>query len=186
MKKIKLLFFIIFIISCNPKTSKNNDQERYSGNLKTFEKSDSINPVAVAFTERLKTGKKLSPLFSNTWTFIYNEDDRCTGFTSGKVTYSNKLFIDTNMKIKVLNTSEYAWACEKKDPYYYEMTFNLKEKLKKWNKIELNTEDTYSDTSKKEKNVFYIFGAGESDYIKLYINEDNLIHTFKYSIEDPG
>ena len=89
------------------------------------------------------------------------------------------------MKIKVKNNSEYAWACEKKDPYYFEMSFDLREKLKDWDRFELQPE-SYSDTLEEEKNTFYILGAGASDYIKLYVNEDNLISTFKYSSEDPG
>lgn len=140
--------------------------------------------AAIDFTEKLKNGKKLAPLFSAMWTLTYHEENRCTGSTNGKETY-NQSKIDSEINIEVKNNSEHAWACEKKEEYYYEMVFDLKEKVKDWDRFELQ-DDSYSDTSDIENNAFYIVGAGESDYIKIYIDENNLIATLKYSSEDPG
>ncbi len=141
--------------------------------------------IAQDFTNRLKTGEKLSSLVNNVWSFIYNEYDRCSGSTYGKVSNQSNLAIDNELVLKVKNDSNDAWACEKKAPYYYEMKFDLQEKLRNWDRFELQNNE-YSDTPKKELNSFYILGAGESDYIKITIDSNNLISSIKYSIEDPG
>lgn len=142
-------------------------------------------PAEVAFTERLKNKQPLSSLLSNPWTFIYHADNRCTGSTDGKITFNQKNLIDNIIEIEVLNDSQYAWACEKRDPYSSKITFNLKEKLKEWDRIELQF-DEYSNAPEKEGNTFYILGGGESDYLKINVDKDNFISTVLYSSEDPG
>lgn len=194
---MKLAFYFVLlsiIISCG---NHNSEHKINTDSKLKVEKTEEVRvvdnhvntekgrPIALKFTERLKKGENLASLFGKTWTFIYHEENRCTGSTDGKVTYGSKITIDHKLQLQVKNNSEYAWACEKKEPYHFEMIFNLKENLKHWDRIELQS-SAYSDESDKQENTFFILGAGESDYIKIYINENNLISTFKYSSEDPG
>ena len=142
--------------------------------------------IALNFTNALRLEKDLAPLLSDKWTFVYHEDNRCAGSTDGEKTYNDSAKIDADIVLKVTNNSDSAWACEKKDSYDFELTFNLQKKINsEWNRIELQN-DSYSITSGKENNAFYILGAGESDYIKIYINDDNLITSLLYGSEDPG
>ncbi len=194
---MKLVFYLVLLfinISCKNNNSEhtinNEDKLKVEKTEEVITINDKINTetrkqVALEFTERLKKGEGLASLFSKIWTFIYHEDNRCTGSTDGKVTYGSNITIDNKLRIKVKNNSEYAWACQKKESYYYEMTFDLRENLKNWNRIELQSSE-YSDGPNKQENTFFILGAGESDYIKIHIDENNLISTLKYNSEDPG
>ena len=185
MKQILYLALIVSIISCKENNSQEKKSVEKAKNSQQIDNPKNGKNVALNFIKRLKNGENVSSLFGDTWTFKYHEDNRCTGSTDGKVTYNGHIKLDNKVRIKVKNDSEHAWACEKKEAYYYEMIFDLKEKIKTWERIELD-DDSDTDTTEKEAKTFYILGRGASDYIRIHINENNLISTFKYSSEDPG
>jgi hypothetical protein len=72
------------------------------------------------------------------------------------------------------------WLCDKKEPKEFYLDFSLKERVKDWDRIEIPNYEV------QEKNIVYIIGWGESDYIKLYYNDINLIVKMEYRREDPG
>lgn len=87
--------------------------------------------------------------------------------------------IDSIIKVQVTNDGD-GWLCEKTEPRTYFLNFDLMKKIATWDRIEV------PNYEHNEKNSFYIVGAGESDYIKLHYNLDNLIIKLEYSSEDPG
>jgi hypothetical protein len=131
------------------------------------------------FLKRLTNGEKLYSFFSDNWTFIYHEDNRCDGSTNGEKSNLSNLEIDRIIKIKVVNDGD-GWACEKKGSTEFYLNFRLKEQVKNWDRFEIIKYD------EQEKNVVYVWGAGESDYLKLYYDDNNLIVKMEYRSEDPG
>ena len=137
-----------------------------------------INP-ADFFVKCLMNKEKLQSFFSDNWTFIYHADDRCEGSTDGQISDIPPFKVDEIIRIKVMNDGD-GWLCDKKEPKEFYLDFSLKERIKDWDRIEI------ADYENQEKNVVYINGWGESDYIKLYYDKNNLIVKMEYRREDPG
>ncbi|WP_070138049.1 hypothetical protein [Crocinitomix algicola] len=131
------------------------------------------------FLKNLKKGFNLSPFFIDNWTFLFHEDNRCDGSTDGQLHDLKKTAIDSTINLKVVNDGD-GWACDKKEPRTYHMDFNLKKKITLWDRFEIHH---FSNDNKKK---VYLLGAGESDYIILHFNSDDLIFLFEYRSEDPG
>lgn len=135
-----------------------------------------------AFVTRLANGDNLDLLMSNNWSFIYHEDNRCDGSTDG---YSDKLTksrIDEKIKIQIINDGE-GWVCDKKESSRFMLEFSLIKQVKNWDRFIIAE---YSD---QKEMVFYILGAGESDYLKIHYNifdDEFLIVKLEYRSEDPG
>ncbi|EMS33664.1 hypothetical protein C943_04543 [Mariniradius saccharolyticus AK6] len=72
------------------------------------------------------------------------------------------------------------WACEKREPKTYDLDFDLRKKINGWDRFEITNHEN------QEENIVYVVGAGESDYLKLYYNDKNLIVKLEYRSEDPG
>jgi hypothetical protein len=192
MKKKSILYFIafcclIFSESCKNQTEKETKNKTEITNAdKMVQNSPAIenSPTNLAseFLKRLEKGQNLSVLMSNKWTFIYHEDNRCDGSTDGSKVDLPGLAIDKTISILVENDGE-GWACAKKKPSKFNLDFVLKEKVKNWDRFKI------AEYSKPEENIFYIQGAGESDYIIIYfekIDDKYLILKLEYRSEDPG
>jgi len=131
------------------------------------------------FLTNLKTGEKLSSFFNDNWIFIYHEDNRCDGSTDGQIDNLKSTQIDTIIKLKVKNDGN-GWACDKKEPKTFNLDFDLKKKIKDWDRFEIPSYEN------QEENIVYVVGAGESDYLKVYYDNNDLIIKLEYRSEDPG
>ncbi|MEO6818116.1 MAG: hypothetical protein ABI266_02245 [Ginsengibacter sp.] len=140
---------------------------------------DNVDLQATAFIENLKNGKKLSSFFNDKWLLIYHEDNRCTGSTDGQINNLSSLQIDSELLLKVKNDGD-GWACEKQEPKTYDFNFYLKKQISKWDRFVI------PNYEKKENNIVYVLGAGESDFLILHYNENKKIIKLEYRSEDPG
>lgn len=131
------------------------------------------------FLNSLKTGAKLSPFFTDGWLLNYHQDNRCDGTTEGEIGNLKSMRIDSEIKLSVKNDGA-GWACDKKEPKTFDLFFNLNKKVADWDRFEISKHDEL------EKNVVYIVGSGESDYLKLHYDENALIMKLEYRSEDPG
>jgi len=154
---------------------QDSESESTEGN----ESKSEIQEKASAFTKSLEAGEELASYFNESWVFVYHEDNRCDGSTDGSLENLGIAAIDSPIKLEVKNDGE-GWACEKKDPKTYEMEFDLKQKLKEWDRFEVQSYD------KENQNSVYIAGSGESDYLKLTFNANKQISQLEYRSEDPG
>ena len=139
----------------------------------------SIDSLSHLFLENLENGKDLSLFFAKEWIFVYHEDNRCEGSTDGEINHLNKSDIDKIIKLTVKNDGE-GWACEKTLPTTFELNFNLKQTVKSWDRFQIRNDE------QTEKNVVYVLGKGESDYLKLFYDENHLIFKLQYGSEDSG
>lgn len=193
LKSIIFIGFLIIINSCKyeKKTKENipyiSEVKIVLSEVKPIKINTDlqIKEIALNFTEKIKNGESLMSLMDEKWTLIYHEDNRCTGSTDGEKMNLSNTQIDEKIILNVKNNSEFAWACEKKESYNYNFEFDLKRQIENWDRFELQNDD-YSDSTNKEKNVFFILGAGDSDLIKIYIGKNKLVKILKYSSEDPG
>ncbi|MEM8892141.1 MAG: hypothetical protein AAGD28_29450 [Bacteroidota bacterium] len=185
-----------FLISCNSSTSKSthekqipsensqsqidkvNTEARTSTQSKA-EDQDGLDSSLSGFVENLKSGKDLSSFFNPNWSFVYHEDNRCEGSTDGQVENLSNTAIDSEIKLAVKNDGD-GWACEKKEPTSYELDFDLKQKVADWDRVEI------ADYGDQEEKIMYVLGKGESDFLKLHFNDQDLIIIFEYRSEDPG
>ncbi len=191
-----IVVFSIFLFSCQNPTQKetNNKTKQHSiskeiaveklSNLKETDDAVSLSDISIdslshRFVEKLENGKDLSLFFAKEWVFVYHEDNRCDGSTDGEINNLNQSHIDKTIKLTVKNDGE-GWACEKTLPKTFELNFNLKKMVKSWDRFQI---PNYEQT---EKNVVYVLGKGESDYLKLYYDENHLIFKLQYGSEDPG
>lgn len=198
LKNIKfsiLLFGIITcIISCDSTANKINSQNVPSTYTNQITENDSkvdtveqsilvphknIELLTKEFIQMLKSGKNVSSFFSENWVLNYHEDNRCTGSTDGKTESLASSQIDKVISMNVKNDGD-GWACDKQSPKKYVFAFDLKKQVAKWDRFEI------PGYEKKEKNVVYIVGAGESDLIKLHFNDSKMINKLEYRSEDPG
>ncbi|MEO5911381.1 MAG: hypothetical protein ABIP95_10865 [Pelobium sp.] len=166
-----------------PSSSKDNVVEQLS-NSKAKEDAVSLSDISVdslthRFLKNLEKGKDLSLFFAKEWIFVYHEDNRCEGSTDGKINHLNQSDIDKTIKLTVKNDGE-GWACEKTPPKTFELNFNLKQTVKSWDRFQI------PNYVQKQKSIVYIIGKGESDYLKLYYDENHLIFKLQYGSEDPG
>lgn len=139
----------------------------------------SIDSLAQSLVTNLKNGIDIASFFAEDWIFIYHADNRCDGSTDGKIDHLKSLAVDKTIKLTVKNDGD-GWACEKTKPKSYDLNFNLKNEVKSWDRLLILNQE------KKERNVIYIIGKGESDYLKLHYNEVHLIVKIEYRSEDPG
>jgi len=173
MKKIVAILSVLAIIigSCGQTANKPNSTTENIVETGTI--------VAELFVEWLMNEEKLQLLFSDNWTFIYHENNRCDGSTDGQISNLPPFKVDEIIRIKVMNDGD-GWLCDKKEPKEFYLDFSLKEHVKNWDRIEISGYEI------QEKKLVYIEGWGESDYIKLYFDNHNLITKMEYRSEDPG
>lgn len=177
MKPINVILGLSLIIlgSCkdlSSPTSSKKEKETPNTEQTCYEQSNN-------FVEALKSNRTLSSYFAESWSFVYHEDNRCDGQTDGNINSLNSEVIDAVIPIKVVNDGE-GWACEKKEESSYILSFNLKEEIKLWDRIEV------ANYKNNESNKIYINGKGESDYLVVYFNANCKIHQLEYRSEDPG
>jgi len=172
---ITLISFITIIISCRSNTNGNIDET----NSTISNDEDPVDLSASEFVKKLKTGEKLSVFFKDNWTFVYHEDNRCNGTTKGQMDNLKSTQIDSKITLQVKNDGD-GWACEKKEPKTYYLDFEIKRKVAAWDRFEIPRYEN------QESQIVYILGAGESDYLKLYYDTNNLIVKLEYRSEDPG
>ena len=138
-----------------------------------------LDSKALEFLSSLKSGGKLNSYFNDSWIFVYHEDNRCDGSTDGQLDNLTKMMIDSIITLQVKNNGD-GWACDKKEPKTYDLDFDIKKKVADWDRFEI------SNNENQEKNVVYIVGRGESDYLKLHYGNNDLIIKLVYRSEDPG
>lgn len=148
-------------------------------NVSATENQLANNSKPEGFLEALEAGENLNAYFSNDWFFVYHEDNRCDGSTDGEIDHLRSTQIDSIIRLQVKNDGD-GWACEKKEPSTFEMDFDLKKKVTTWDRFEIPEEED------QEEGVVYVLGAGASDYLMLYYNDNNLIIKLEYRSEDPG
>ena len=191
---ITLIALMTVLISCNSSTNSNakkiksvidkekvdkTDIDSKTINKSTREVQIKIDSKATGFINNLKAKEILSSYFNDNWIFIYHEDDRCDGSTDGQLDNLRSAQIDSIIRLQVKNDGE-GWACKKKEPKTYDLDFEIMKKIKDWDRFEiLNYEN-------QEENIIYVVGAGESDYLKLHYDDNNLIVKLEYRSEDPG
>ncbi len=193
---ITLLGFVaILILFSNPINSNANENKTtigynnkqvyktnvfsMKGNKLTKEIQTQIDSKALGFVKNLKIGEKLSSFFNDHWLFIYHEDNRCDGTTDGQLDNLKSTLIDSIITLQVKNDGD-GWACDKKNPKTYTLDFDLKKKIADWDRFEIPNYEN------QDENIVYVLGAGESDYLKLHFNDNNLIIKLEYRSEDPG
>ncbi|MFS4468746.1 hypothetical protein [Maribacter sp. 2210JD10-5] len=189
MIKLKLIIYTFLgLITChspiNKKTIHKSQIENTVIDFKVLNDSTldvqiQIDQRVLDFVKNLKHGEKLGPFFVENWILVYHEDNRCDGSTDGQIGNLTSTKIDSAIKLQVKNDGD-GWACDKKAPKTYDMDFDLKKKIAGWDRFEI------PDYENEEKNIVYVVGAGESDYLKLHYNDDNLIFKLEYRSEDPG
>lgn len=108
-----------------------------------------------------------------------HRDNRCEGSTDGEVGDLASYSIDFIILFEVYNDGD-PWLCETTEPSTYEFEFDLDREFDNWERFEIVAYEG------QHPDVVYIYGAGESDYMKLHYNEDGLINTLEYMSEDPG
>lgn len=193
---ITLLSFMTILISCTGSTNRNvndngltieKDKEQIdkpvidskTKNEKATEIKTQTDSKTSGFLANLKTGEKLSSFFNDNWIFIYHEDNRCDGSTDGQIDNLNSTQIDSIIKLQVKNDGD-GWACDKKEPKTFDLDFDLKKKSKDWDRFEIPNYENQED------NIVYLVGGGESDYLKLHYDNNDLIIKLEYRSEDPG
>jgi hypothetical protein len=193
---IFLFSFVSILIACNSSSSSNmkgnmatigyaNEQvdnadiDTKTANESTTVAQISVDSIASGFVENLETGGELSLFFNDSWTFVYHEDNRCDGSTDGQIDNLKSTQIDSVIRLEVKNDGD-GWACDKKVPRTFVLAFDLKKKVTDWDRFDIPHYEN------QEANIVYVVGAGESDYLKLHYNDNNLIVKLEYRSEDPG
>lgn len=194
--KCTILIGLMILVSCQYSSPKKNSDVDKTGKSKKeiLKKSTAISKPKLAvtplvdipidslahrFVEKLAHAKDLGSFFNKEWTLVYHEDNRCDGSTDGQINHLKKSDIDKTLKLTVKNDGD-GWACEKTEPRSYDLNFNLKQKVKSWDRFQI------PNYEKKEHNVIYVIGKGESDYLKLHYNDAHLIIKLEYGSVDPG
>lgn len=190
-KKSEIILIVIccfiFSESCKNQTEKEaKNKDKIAIEDKSMQNSSAIENnttnLAKEFLRRLEKGQSLGFMMNNKWTFIYHEDNRCDGSTDGLKHDLPDFAIDKVISISVENDGK-GWACPKKKPSKFNLDFVLKEQIKQWDRFII------AEYSKPKENIFYLQGAGESDYLIIYfekINNKYLILKLEYKSEDPG
>jgi hypothetical protein len=155
------------------------DIDTKTSNESTTVAQISVDSIASGFVENLEMGGKLSLFFYDSWTFVYHEDNRCDGSTDGQIDNLKSTQIDSVIRLEVKNDGD-GWACDKKVPRTFVLDFDLKEKVMDWDRFDIPNYEN------QKRNIVYMVGAGESDYLKLHYNDNNLIVKLEYRSEDPG
>ena len=193
---ISFFCIVTILISCNSSTNSkvtgdNNvtidieeqidkaEIETRTTNESTTTAQIPVDSKASGFVDNLKSGEILSLFFNDSWIFIYHEDNRCDGSTDGQIDNLKSTQIDSIIRLQVKNDGN-GWASDKKEPKTYDLDFDLKKKITDWDKFEIPNYEN------QEENIVYVVGAGESDYLKLHYNDNDLIIKLEYRSEDPG
>ena len=193
---LTLLSSLTILISCNSSTNSNvtknnsineNDKKQIEKveidleikNGSNSEVKKQIDLRGSDFVKGLKNGENLSSFFNANWIFIYHEDNRCDGSTDGQIDNLKSIQVDTIIRLQVKNDGD-GWACDKKASKTYDLDFDLKKKIANWDRFEMPHYDN------QEENIVYIVGAGESDYLILHYDNNDLIIKLEYRSEDPG
>lgn len=191
---VSLIGFVTILISCNIWTNSNatGNKAKIVDNKEhgevdiftttTYQSTAAENTVAskaLEFVENLEAGKRLSLFFNNSWTFVYQEDNRCDGTTDGQIDKLKSTQIDTIITLQVKNKGD-GWACDKKESTIFDLDFDLKKKIENWDRFEVQYYDN------QEEDIVFVVGAGESDYLKLQYDDNKLIVKLQYGSEDPG
>jgi hypothetical protein len=134
---------------------------------------------ALQFIKHLEEGESLSSFFNENWLLIYYTDNRCDGATEGQVENLKSTQIDSIIGLRVTNDGD-AWLCDKKEPSSFDFSFDIKKQVANWDRFEI------LESENQEDRIVYVLGAGQSDYLKLFFNEKNLIIKLEYRSEDPG
>lgn len=187
-----LAIFILFDNSMNnnifrDKTKVIDNREKINKlniDIRTTKESSTLDQITVnskasEFVKNLKSGEKLSLFFNSSWIFIYHEDNRCDGSTDGQIQNLKSTQIDSIIRLQVKNDGD-GWACDKNKPKTIDLDFYLKKKITDWHRFEI------PNYKNQERNILYVLGSGESDYLKLHYNDNYLIIKLEYRSEDPG
>jgi hypothetical protein len=191
MKKIIIYVSLIIFCACTQTGKKSNIVEEDIASVEwgvenlaneesfTTENSSRTNTNSVEnFVKHLMNEEKLHSFFSDNWTFIYHEDNRCDGSTDGEKSNLSNFDIDEIIKIKVVNDGD-GWACEKTDITEFHLDFSLKKIVKRTFE---NPELEY-----RKKNIVYVIGSvAGTHYLILYYDDNGLIVKMEYRGEDPG
>ncbi len=191
MKAFRVFLIIVpLLLSCvsNTKDRVNEGNQSIESNTTEMhpEKSEESNsgvssPVhakASEFIKCLQSGRKLESFFRNNWTLVYHEDNRLDGSSDGEIESLTNCRIDTIIRLSVYNDG-HGWE-EHKEPKTHNLEFSLKHLVKGWNRFEI------PDYEYRGGNKIHVVGKGESDYIVLFYDSDNLIVRLEYRSEDPG
>lgn len=173
-----------YVIKTNGKLErKGRIENKIEESRESFPEDDVISELPVQidvkaadFIKNLKNGEKLSSFFVENWELLYHEDNRCTGFIDGLIDHLASQQIDSNINLNVREAGN-GWACEKRDPKTYSMEFNLRKKIADWDRIEIRIQ---------ERNIVYVVGKGESDWLILHYSTSGMIVKVEYKSEDPG
>ncbi len=177
-----------FMISCTDSKEKSENESTTDNDKMQVEEVDTEtkeepkaqdNSDASSFVENLKAGNELNSFFSENWTLVYHEDNRCDGSTDGQIDDLESSQVNAAIKLEVENDGE-GWACDKKEPSTFDLEFDLRKKVADWDRFEIPGDES------QEENVVYVLGMGASDYIVLHYNDEGLISTLEYKSEDPG
>lgn len=166
-------------------TSKNNQERKVETpidfnitNDTLIDVKELINTKSIEFVKNLKAGKKVSLFFNTYWTFVYHSDNRADGSTDGKIENLKSNDIDSILNLQVKNDG-IGWF-KKKEAKTHTINFDIKKEIADWDRFEIPNYEN------KEKNIVYVVGSGESDYLKLHYNDNGLIIQLEYRSEDPG
>ncbi len=191
LTNLTLLGLITIFISC-----KNSTRNNVINNLEKATDKKQIEKIVITdnstakiqtkanlriskFVKNLESGKNLSSFFYENWILIYHKDNRCDGSTDGQISNLKSTEIDSIITLQVKNDGE-GWACDKTKPKKYNLNFDLRKQIENWDRFEI------PNYGNQDKDIIYVNGAGESDYLKIYINSADLIVKMEYRSEDPG
>lgn len=175
-----LLSLVIVLSSCSQSTKSETTRETTMVDAKEQLDKTAVDAKASEFVEHLKAGEQLSSFFKDKWVFVYHEYSRCDGSTDGQIANLKNTQIDTVISLQLENDGD-GWAhCDEKKAKSFEMDFDLKKKIKQWDRLEIPKDES------QEQNIVYVLGLGESDYLKLHYNDSQLIVKLAYRSEDPG
>lgn len=158
-----------------------SDKQNVNSEYSAQEAANRLIKKANDFRYSLSRGEKLESYMSNSWSFIYHEDNRCDGSTDGSLSGLSPRQVDQALRIQLTNDGN-GWGCDPREPTSFEANFSLHNKVANWDRFEITKYEIIN-------NLIYIEGAGISDYLKVYFDEFNgelLIVTIEYSSEDPG
>ncbi|MEO0473707.1 MAG: hypothetical protein AAF206_29110, partial [Bacteroidota bacterium] len=161
----KAIFQVYYTVEEETPTIDKSEEMRALGDHEA--KNDSQTNFATSaqkFVQSLQAGESLASFFQDNWTFVYHEDNRCDGATDGQSTSLTKARIDGVIRLPVKNDGD-GWACEKKEPSTYEVDFDLKKEIAKWDRFEMEENENQADK------IVYVLGGGESDFVILHYGE---------------
>ncbi len=141
-----------------------------------------LTKTAESILSHLKSQKGIAQFMGKDVTFIYHEDNRCTGSSDGSMKIKPSKKIDEIIKLKVTN-SDVGWMeCEEKPKPIFTLKLSISKLVSKWDEFEISNIDI------KEKTV-HMIGLGASDYMVFTFENKKgkyLVSKVGYFSEDPG